>query len=43
MLRESHVKLLSTAHVMVVHSSVASSNKVELDSQADMFVVGDNS
>ena len=43
MLKESFIKPLSTTHVTVVHASIASSKpKVELDSYADMCVVGDN-
>ena len=42
-LRDSHIKPLSTIQVMVAHASVASSKpKVELDSHADTCVVGDN-
>ena len=38
------IKILSTIQVMVAHASVASSEpKVELDSHADICVVGDNS
>ena len=43
MLRDSYVKPLSTFQVMVAHASLASSKpKVELDSYADTWVVGDN-
>ena len=43
MLRDSYVQPLTTVQVMVAHASVASSKpKVELDSHADMCVVGDN-
>ena len=43
MLRSSYIKPLSTVQVMVAHTSVASSKpKIELDSHADMCVVGDN-
>ena len=42
-LRDSHLKPLCTIQVMVAHTSVASSKpKVELDSHADMCVIGDN-
>ena len=43
MLRDNYLKLLSTLPVTVSHASVASSKpKVELDSHADTYVVGDN-
>ena len=42
-LRDSYVKPLSTIQIMVAHASVASSKpRVELDSDEDMCVVGDN-
>ena len=42
-LRNSYIKTLSTFFVMVAHVSVATCKpKVELDSHADMCVVGDN-
>ena len=41
-LRDSYVQPLSTIQVTVAHASVESSKpKVELDSYADTFVVGD--
>ena len=41
--RDSFIKPLSTVLVMVAHASVVSSKpKVELDSHADTFVVGNN-
>ena len=43
MLRDRHLKLLSTIQVTVAHASFASSKpKIELDSHADMCVVSDN-
>ena len=43
MLRDRYVKSLSTIHVLVAHTSVASIKpKVELDSNADTCVVDDN-
>ena len=43
MLRDSHIKPLSTIRVTVTHASVASSKpKIELDSHEDTCVVGDN-
>ena len=42
-LKDSYIQPLSTVQVMVAHASVGSSkSKVELDSHADMCVVGDN-
>ena len=39
-LRDSYIKPLSIVHVMVAHNSVVSSNaKIELDSNADTYVV----
>ena len=41
--RDSYLKPLSTVQVTVAHASVASSKpKIELDSHADICVVGDN-
>ena len=43
MLKNKFIKPLSTIQVMVAHASVASSKpKEELDSHADICVVGDN-
>ena len=42
-LKDKFIKPLSIIQVTVAHASVASSkNKVELDSHADTYVVGDN-